>query len=291
MNPDNISFDQTTIFQHHFSESPDNGSFYFGIRYYDPGSIQIPQLCHGSYHFHVVLSGSGFLRDAAGNTYPLTPDTAYQLFCNTSCTLIVSSEEPFSEYEICLGAHTYHALADAKLISEEVPVFPLIPAPHLNKWMHHALADAVYNHPEPTEIYFNLQKLLIALHQQNQFNDSRSTTAMIESAKQILCSGYQKDLSLTDVAESLGLSYENFRKIFKEEVGLSPLQFRLQCKFYYAQSLLSDGCSIQEAAMKTGYQDPFIFSKQFKKYVGNPPSYYRKSATSVQISANSPLQK
>lgn len=290
MNPDNITFTQTTIFQHHFSEDPVNGSFYFGIRYYHPGSVQIPQLCHGAYHFHVVLSGSGLLHDTEGNTYPLAPHTAYQLFCNTSYTLVVSSEEPFSEYEICLGAYTYHALSSAELISENAMVFPLNLAPHLEKWMHHALADAVYNHPDPTDIYFNLQKLLIALHQQNQLNDSRSTTAIIESAKQILSSEYQKNLSLVAVARSLGMSYENFRKVFKETVGLSPLQFRLHCKFYYAQSLLSDGCSIQETAMKTGYQDPFIFSKQFKKYVGSPPSHYRKSST-LQTSASTPLQK
>lgn len=279
MNPDKIQFYETSIFQHHFSNHPSNGYFYFGIRYYNAEIVTLPSDGLGLYHFYVVLTGSGFLRNEKGMLFPLTPETAFQLFDDSIFELVISSEVPFSLYEICLGNYTYQALMAAELISESGTVFPIRLAPHLEKWMQHALADALYNHPEPMEIYFNLQKLLIALHQQNQALNSRSMIAIIESAKQILCSGYQKDLSLESVAQNLGMSYENFRKIFKEQVGLSPLQFRLHCKFYYAQSLLSHGCSIKETALKTGYQDPFIFSKQFKKYVGNPPSYYRKAGT------------
>jgi AraC family transcriptional regulator, arabinose operon regulatory protein len=60
----------------------------------------------------------------------------------------------------------------------------------------------------------------------------------------------------------------------KESVGISPNQYRLQTKFHLAERLLTEGYSVKSVASQIGYHDPFIFSRQFKKYMGKLPIHF-----------------
>lgn len=68
-----------------------------------------------------------------------------------------------------------------------------------------------------------------------------------------------ESISLEEIAASFHISYEKFRKLFKAEVGISPIQFRLQSKFHLSERLLSEGVPIKMVAAEVGYNDPFTF--------------------------------
>jgi AraC-like DNA-binding protein len=65
--------------------------------------------------------------------------------------------------------------------------------------------------------------------------------------------------------------------MFKEQMGVPPIQYILRVKMEKAQELLvQTEESVSEVARQVGFQDYSHFSKQFKKLVGLAPTEYRK---------------
>ncbi len=174
-------------------------------------------------------------------------------------------------FHVCFGADTYHALASCGLLVTDA-CFHISLESYLDGWMP-SLIQELKNTPQDnlSEVYLNLQKFIIHLHRP-LINATNSRQKIIDSAKQLLYESCSSKLSIPEIAASVGLGYENFRKFFKEETGLSPLQYMLEVKLHYAERLLHEGMSVKETAAAIGYADPYIFSKQFKKYIGESPS-------------------
>ena len=80
-----------------------------------------------------------------------------------------------------------------------------------------------------------------------------------------------------DIAQSINMSYSNFRKSFKQYTGIAPHQYLLQLKLSKIKDLLSDtDMSIQEIAMKLNFESADYFSYFFRSKTGINPLSYRK---------------
>ncbi len=91
---------------------------------------------------------------------------------------------------------------------------------------------------------------------------------------------YKDNFSLADMAAISRMPMETFRKRFVAEVGMPPLSYVLHCKMERAKELLRDqNCSVRQAGVEVGMQDPYHFSKQFKHIVGISPSAFMKQAS------------
>jgi len=101
---------------------------------------------------------------------------------------------------------------------------------------------------------------------------------VIESACVALSRDLDKRLDTATLAASYGLSYERFRKIFRERTGISPGEYRIRRRIDRARVLIAqDRLSNKEVAYQLGYADPFTFSKQFKQVVGVSPELFRRT--------------
>lgn len=73
-----------------------------------------------------------------------------------------------------------------------------------------------------------------------------------------------------------GWNYEALRKQFKREIGLSPVAYFAQQKLALVKEYLSQGtASIHELAQAAGFEDPYYFSRWFKKLEQLSPKTYR----------------
>lgn len=81
---------------------------------------------------------------------------------------------------------------------------------------------------------------------------------------------------LSDIALACGMSYSSFRKRFTEAYGVSPGQYRIQCRVREAKRALREGDSIQAVADRLFYPDLYTFSHQFKRVTGVSPGEYRR---------------
>jgi two-component system response regulator YesN len=85
------------------------------------------------------------------------------------------------------------------------------------------------------------------------------------------------DLSLQEVADSVGMSIAYFSRSFKEEMNISFVQHLIKLRMEKAKSLLEDpNFKTVDIAYHIGYSDYPHFSKTYKKNYGISPSEYRK---------------
>ena len=89
---------------------------------------------------------------------------------------------------------------------------------------------------------------------------------------------YKDSFSLSDMAALSRMPVETFRKRFVSEVGMPPQSYQLFCKMERAKVLLKEGCTVRQAGIEVGMNDPYHFSKTFKNIVGMSPSAYSKTA-------------
>ncbi len=102
------------------------------------------------------------------------------------------------------------------------------------------------------------------------FNLSKVTGFMEENISQ--------KINLQQIADSLKLSKFYFAKKFLQHTGVSPIRYFLELKIKHACKLLDESnISVKDVALKIGYDDPYYFSRLFKKIMGLSPTQYRQS--------------
>jgi AraC-like DNA-binding protein len=78
------------------------------------------------------------------------------------------------------------------------------------------------------------------------------------------------------LAAHVYLSPSRFATIFKEALGLSPIDYIVKLRMQRAQQLLLDThLLIEQVAAKVGYDDALYFSRLFKVHYGLSPRQYR----------------
>ena len=89
---------------------------------------------------------------------------------------------------------------------------------------------------------------------------------------------YAEKISLDRIADNMYLSPFYISRIFKSEVGDTPIRHLINIRLEKAMVLLKSGFSgsIQEVAARVGYEDAYHFSKLFKKRYGYPPSQVKR---------------
>ena len=96
-------------------------------------------------------------------------------------------------------------------------------------------------------------------------------------AKNYIDEFYTRDISMQNLAEMCGISETSLRRIFKKLYNLSPINYQIKLRMLKAKDLLSCKIySVKEVAFKTGFNDPYYFSKYFKKYTGLTPYEYKR---------------
>lgn len=78
--------------------------------------------------------------------------------------------------------------------------------------------------------------------------------------------------SLEHVAQRLTVSPRYLRKLFEQEIGLSPQRYRQWCKLRSALGGVLQGASFTDAAANAGFTDSAHFSRTFRDMFGAPPS-------------------
>lgn len=87
-----------------------------------------------------------------------------------------------------------------------------------------------------------------------------------------------RDIGVADIAEAAGLSTSHLTRLFTEWTGQSPKAYLRLRRVELARRLLADvDLSIKQIAMRTGFKDPFHFSKTFRQIDGLSPTQYREA--------------
>ncbi len=87
---------------------------------------------------------------------------------------------------------------------------------------------------------------------------------------------YRRGLSMDDWSREVCLSTRGFRKLFRQQVGVSPAYYKKIIRFNQASQHLVDGpsTSLTHVALDHGYYDQAHFIKDFKAFAGITPSRF-----------------
>ena len=108
-------------------------------------------------------------------------------------------------------------------------------------------------------------------------NKNQTQVELINRARLKIRESLESDLTIQHLAEDLGVSYSNFRKLFKEYTGLSPALYQQDLKLQRAKELLSTTkLSIKEIAYRLNFDSPDYFSSKFRMKTGHKPSDFRE---------------
>jgi len=87
-----------------------------------------------------------------------------------------------------------------------------------------------------------------------------------------------KRLRVADLAAAANLSPDYFARLFTRTLGLSPRAWLVKQRIGVAAMRLADSAlSVKQIARQLGYDETFLFSRQFKQVIGQSPTAYRAS--------------
>lgn len=265
-NPDSPHQDQPALYLH-----------YWGKEDCVPGHAVGP-LVREHYKVHFVHKGKGKVRTAQ-REYLLEAGQAFFIFPHVVSYYEADADEPWTYSWIGFqGTEASRALSRTSLTADS-PVFA----------MDKRLMPALYERMAELEsgkesAGLHLQALLYEflavltetapLHASGQ-SVSRKQDVYVHQSMEFIHMHYGEEITVNQLASSLGLDRKYLSSIFKQSVGVPPQQYLLKYRMDKACELLAGGrYTVAEVARSVGYRDALLFSRMFKKSVGISPKGY-----------------
>jgi AraC-like DNA-binding protein len=151
------------------------------------------------------------------------------------------------------------------------------------RWVHDILEQMLETAHFRPGARMTISKMLAALFMEHLREDlcaapppshARQT---YRSCRQYLADNYLRVRSLSDTASACGVSAAHLSRLFHRFDTETPKDFLLRLKMNHAAELILRGSlPVKAAAAQVGFDDPYHFSRCFKRVHGVAPSYFGK---------------
>lgn len=103
-----------------------------------------------------------------------------------------------------------------------------------------------------------------------------TTTEKIRESARWIKENYSKPISVAQAAESAAMSKRNFQRRFKDEFGMTPLEYLLRARFEVVRILLrTTDLPVDKIARRCGMGDGNRLGRLFKERYGMSPTRFR----------------
>ena len=207
---------------------------------------------------HCVTEGRGKVYKAAGN-YEVRAGEAFLILPGEVVTYAADQADPWSYQWIGFDGEL------AKNFSSLPTVFPLSAS------FTQKMLDADGSDQREYRIAAVLFELYAVL-----FGEQKTECDYVRRVQDHIRAVYMQEIRVEEIARSMNLDRRYLSRYFKEKTGQTVQEYLISVRMEEAQKMLSQGRSVAEAAMLSGYQDPFHFSKMFKRRFGVSPLAWRE---------------
>lgn len=127
------------------------------------------------------------------------------------------------------------------------------------------------------EQLFHTVELLLFHQLQKEHPHSHQVHKMVE----VIGLGFTNpEFSLDEIFEDQNYCPNHLRRLFKGEMGCTPVEYLTDLRIGYAKKRMEDTgmrtASVAQIALMSGFRDPCYFSRVFKKKTGLSPAEYMK---------------
>ena len=128
----------------------------------------------------------------------------------------------------------------------------------------------------------DLKRLLLEILLCKQMSTSDTGSIHVKRAISLLESNHVKEISVSSIAKSLGLSVSYLQHLFKAETGMTIKRKLNIIRITHAQQLIADtNYAIQKIASDVGYNSVQELNTNFKKIVGCSPSEFKRNKNDI----------
>jgi AraC-like DNA-binding protein len=168
----------------------------------------------------------------------------------------------------------------AGFLSPEHPIYHVGYSSEVIRMLDQALQvadeEAIHSQQVLAGITNYLIGLMYSLESSKQLQQNVVHTDIVNRARQMIRETLEDGMTIQEIAMKLGMSYSNFRKIFKEFTGFSPSMYQQDLKLQRAKDLLATtDMTIKEIAYQLNFESPDYFSSKFRLKTGLKPSEFR----------------
>lgn len=238
-----------------------------------------------------VVTGKGQYIDENSKSYYLGDGSLFQRKPGVIHSTIINPELVWTEYYIDLSPGLYNKLSAIGLIDEATPVYHIAPDQTIIaefKRMIRLLCESSEN--RLPDVFLKFLALIRDLVNQSNLQQVNSTSnKMIEKG----CIDFNRMLDqrfdVKEYCKENGWGYESFRKLFKKNIGLSPVQYIVRRRLEEACRLLrTTTMQVSEISTVLGYQSQYDFSNQFNRQFGVFPKQFREGVKDIRAGKLSP---
>lgn len=142
--------------------------------------------------------------------------------------------------------------------------------------LYHTLFDQIMNSDTREKLVYEYWKIWNGLVCEKNGEENTHNSSIL-NVIELIRNNYDKDISLSEAADYVGLTPEYLSKLFAKEMGINFSTFLGDFRISRAKQMLIEGqMKIYEIAEAVGYRDTKYFNKVFRAVTGISPSEYRK---------------
>ncbi|WII35795.1 AraC family transcriptional regulator [Paenibacillus thiaminolyticus] len=246
---------------------------------------------HEYYLVHSILSGKGIFV-IRGQEYQLRSGDSFFIFPGEMVRYESDGEEPWQYSWVGFRGQ------EADRILAQIGVGPHVPV--LQGYRHHRLNALLRNVTKAlhrgghagdmeAEGYFRLILSEYARAAGASLRSGKEDTRtdierQVEQAARWLTLQHDKSISIDELAQKLGYHRTYLSKMFRKQMGESPMQFLLRIRMERARTLLlTTKLTMEQIAASVGYEDALYFSKLYKKWYKRSPTAHRAEMQRDQV--------
>lgn len=266
-----VGMDELSAGEHYPTKGHADG-YYFDI---DKGRVL------NEYQMLYLVEGEGTFHSAHLEKTHIKAGDIFLLFPNEWHTYGPLANSRWKSYWIGFKGKNMDERVSGGFLSIEKPIYRVGFSAEIVELYESALraaqAEAAYSQQLLAGIVNHLIGMMYSLERNITLNKNHTHVEMISRARLRIREGLESDLTIQQLAEDLGVSYSNFRKLFKEHTGLSPSLYQQDLRLQRAKELLSTTKqSIKEIAYRLNFESPDYFSSKFRMKTGLKPSEFRE---------------
>lgn len=232
------------------------------------------------YQLLYITEGEGVFNSAHAKDVPLKAGDLFLLFPGEWHTYYPTGKHGWKSYWIGFKGKNVDDRVKAGFLSVDKPIYHVGFSADIIRLYEEAYKRAQEEAPYLQQILAgivnHLVGLMYALERSMELSKDHTRVDMINLARLRIRESLEVDLTIQQVAEELGVSYSNFRKLFKEFTGISPALYQQDLRLQRAKELLATTTlSIKEIAYRLRFESPDYFSSKFKIKTGKKPSEFR----------------
>ncbi len=151
-----------------------------------------------------------------------------------------------------------------------------------NGFLRDAFSAAFYfystNTPESSVLLPIYGQLIVSMVESMSTGEIKYNEVVHQIADMILKNYPDPNFDLNGCLQSFSFSTEYLKRIFKQEMGMTPSRFLTEKRLENAAKSLAIGGenkNISQIARQCGFNDPLYFSKMFKRKYGVSPKNYK----------------